>query len=305
MEISNCEICCSKSTRSVRIRPGLKYLICQACGHCLLITGDTPLDDTFAASQEKYFGENTVLIKTSDSPLEDEVMVRRRAVFSRFVTSPSAVLEVGPGAGVFLNWACRESHTVTAIEESAALGCAVEAKTGAQVIIGRFESSGLADASQDVFCSFHVIEHVTDPRAHLDEAARVVRLGGLAFVATPNAASWEQRLFCRLSPNFDSAHLRVFSAQSLQRLAAETGWQVLYAETPEYTSGWLRVVSKVVRKIRGEDEEATAGKYASQMSPRKRWVLAALRGLSLPLRAVQSRLQGGNEILIVLQRNTR
>jgi SAM-dependent methyltransferase len=156
-----------------------------------------------------------------------------------------------------------------------------------------------------VFCSFHVIEHVTDPRAHLSEAARVVRPAGLAFVATPNASSWEQKLFRRLSPNFDSAHLRVFSAQSLQRLADETGWSVLYDETPEYTSGWLRVVSKAFRKLRGEDEEATAGKYASQMSPHKRWIIGAMRGLSWPLRTVQSRLQGGNEILVVLQRNAR
>lgn len=305
MQISNCESCGSTNTRSVTIRPGLEYLICQACGHCLLVTGDASLDETFAASQEKYFGEDTVLIETGDSPLEDEVMARRRAVFSRFVKSPCALLEVGPGAGAFLNWACREGHTVTAIEDSSALARAVEAKTGAKVIIGRFESCVLDDTSQDVFCSFHVIEHVTDPRAHLDEAARVVRPGGLAFVATPNATSWEQRLFRRLSPNFDSAHLRVFSAKSLQRLAAEAGWHVLYAETPEYTSGWLRVVSKAVRMLRGEDEEATAGKYASQMSPRKRGILAVLRGLSLPLRTVQSRLQGGNEILVVLRRNTR
>lgn len=303
MQISNCEICGSTNTRSAAIRPGLEYLICQTCGHCLLVPGDASLDDTFVASQEKYFGEDTVLIEAGHSPMEDEVMARRRAVFARFVKSPSALLEVGPGAGVFLNWACTKGHTVTAIEDSPVLARAVEAKTGAQVIIGRFESICLPDASQDVFCSFHVIEHVTDPRAHFGKAARVVRPGGLAFVATPNATSWEQRLFCRLSPNFDSAHLRVFSAQSLQRLAAEAGWHVLYAETPEYTSGWLRVVSKVVRKLRGEDEEATAGKYASHLPPGRRWILAVLRGLSSPLRTVQSRLQGGNEILLVLQRN--
>lgn len=305
MQILSCEVCSAKSPRPVTIRTGLEYLICEACGHCLLVTGDTSLDETFAASQEKYFGENTVLIEAGDSPLEDEVMARRRKVFSRYVTSPSVVLEVGPGAGAFLNWACIEGHTVTAIEDSFALARAVEGKTGAKVIIGRFENSSLATASQDVFCSFHVIEHVTDPRAHLAEAARVVRPGGLAFVATPNATSWEQKLFLRLSPNFDPAHLRVFSAQSLERISAETGWQVLYAETPEYTSGWLRMVSKAVRKLRGEDEDATAGKYALQMTTRRRWVLVALGKLTSLLRMIQSRLQGGNEILVVLRRNTR
>ena len=301
MQISSCEICCSTNTRSVTIRPGLEYLICQGCGHCLLVTGDTSLEDTFAASQEKYFGEDTSLIEIGNNASEDEVMARRQAVFSHFVKNPSTLLEVGPGAGIFLSWACREGHRVTAIEESSVLASMVEAKTGAKVIMERFESNALFDASQDVFCSFHVIEHVANPRTHFEKAFCVVRPGGLAFIATPNATSWEQKLFRRLSPNFDSAHLRVFSTRSLQRLAAETGWQVLRAETPEYTSGWLRVVSKFVRKQRNEDEEATAGKY-SVASPRLLVAYKLVAGLSWPLRKFQSLLGGGNEIFLVLRR---
>lgn len=301
MQISNCEICCSINTRSVTIRPGLEYLICQACDHCRLVTGDTSLEETFAASQRKYFGTDTVLIEAGDSPLEDEVMTRRQAVFSRFVKNPSTLLEVGPGAGIFLSWACREGHRVTAIEESSVLASTVGARTGAQIIIERFESNTLTDASQDVLCSFHVIEHVADPRTHFEEAARVVRPGGLAFIATPNATSWEQKLFRRLSPNFDSAHLRVFSTQSLQRLAAEKGWHVLYAETPEYTFGWLRVASKAVRRLRSEDEETTAGKY-SVASPRLSAAYKLVAALSWPLRKLQSLLGGGNEIFLVLRR---
>lgn len=301
IQILNCESCDSTNTRSLTIRPGLEYLICQACGHCLLVTSDASLEDAFAAAQEKYFGKDTPLIEAADSPLEDEVMIRRRAVFSHFVKKTSNLLEVGPGAGIFSSWACSIGHSVIAIEESSVLASAVAARTGAQVIIKRFERSSLSNESQDVFCSFHVIEHVADPRAHFGEAARVVRQGGLAFIATPNAASWEQKLFCRLSPNFDSAHLRVFSAKSLQRLAAETGWHVLSAETPEFTSAWLRVASKAIRKLRSEDEEATAGKY-SAVSERLFFLYKLAAVISWPLRKLQLLLGSGNEIFLVLRR---
>ncbi|MDZ4118033.1 class I SAM-dependent methyltransferase [Phaeovulum sp.] len=259
--------------------------------------------EVFEASQHKYFGDDTALVGASKSPLEEEVMARRRAVIQRFVPDTSRILEVGPGAGTFLRWARKQGHLLTAIEESASLARTLEATIDGKIIVGSFESSGLPDASQDVLCSFHVIEHVPDPRAHLAEAARVVRPGGLAIVATPNANSWQQRLFRRLSPNFDSAHLRVFSQASLQHLAGETGWSVVRVETPEYTSGWLRVVSKSIRKLRREDEEATAGKYVTDISRNGHWVLAAARLLTWPLRAAQSWMKGGNEILFVLNRN--
>jgi 2-polyprenyl-3-methyl-5-hydroxy-6-metoxy-1,4-benzoquinol methylase len=256
----------------------------------------------FASSQGKYFGEPTLLINASGGPMEEEVMAKRRTVFGRFVIAPSSVLEAGPGAGSFLRWAIGQGHRVTAIEESPALAGSLRPLTGVRILVGSFEDSALPDSSQDVFCSFHVIEHVPDPRAHLTKAARVVRPGGLAFIATPNATSWQQRLLPTFSPNFDSAHLRVFSLHSLCGLAEEAGWRVVWQETPEYTLGWLRVLSKALRKFRGEDEEATAGKYGAGSSRKMRAVLAALGKLSSPLRAAQSRLRGGNEILVVLRR---
>jgi len=303
MTAEPCEVCRSPRTHQVSIRTGLDYVICRSCGHALLVTSGTSMKDIFEALQEKYFGEPTVLIDASGGPVEEEVMTKRRSVFGRFVTVPSEVLEVGPGAGSFLRWLAGKGHRVTAIEASKALAGALGPITSASILVGSFEDSTLTDASQDVFCSFHVIEHVPDPRAHLAKAALVVRPGGLAFIATPNAASWQQRLLPTLSPNFDSAHLRVFSLRSLRELAEGEGWSVVWQETPEYTHGWLRVLSKALRKFRGEDEEVTAGKYGTGMSRKTCAVFATLRKLSGPLRAAQSRLLGGNEILIVLRRD--
>lgn len=301
MSTTSCEICHSPDTVLVNIRAGLEYLICRRCGHALLETPGESLLERFSASQEKYFGEDTILIKPGD-PAGEESMAKRRALFSRFVDEPANVLEVGPGGGAFLRWVTAEGHRVSAVEDSQTLADSLRSMTGADVDVGSFEKSELPSSSRDVFCSFHVIEHVPEPKAHLEEAARVVRPGGLAFVATPNATSWQQRLFPALSPNFDSAHLRVFSEQSLLQLARDSGWNVVWKETPEYTSGWLRVLSKALRKLRGEDEEDTAGKYSANLSRRTRLILAVLTKITWPMRTAQSRLHGGNEIFLVLRR---
>jgi SAM-dependent methyltransferase len=44
----------------------------------------------------------------------------------------------------------------------------------------------LADASFDLAVSNHVIEHLGDAALHLRELSRVLRPGGLAYLATPN-----------------------------------------------------------------------------------------------------------------------
>ncbi|WP_372716031.1 methyltransferase domain-containing protein [Immundisolibacter sp.] len=49
-----------------------------------------------------------------------------------------------------------------------------------------------AGASFDLAVSNHVIEHLDDAASHLDELARVVRPGGLVYLATPNRLwPWE------------------------------------------------------------------------------------------------------------------
>lgn len=302
MMSKKCEICSSLNVSRVEVREGLEYQMCQSCDHCLLVTQYDSLQALFDISQEKYFGEKTVLLNTCQSPPEKEILETRCGIFNRFVKSPMSILEVGPGAGAFLQWACGQGHRFTAIEYSPELANVLASKTSAKLIIEDFASNILPSSSQDVFCSFHVIEHVPNPREHLAEAARITRPGGLAFLATPNSKSWQQRFFRKLSPNFDSAHLRVFSPKSLGKLANDSGWKIVHFETPDPISGWLRVLSKAIRKMRGEDEEATAGKYSS-MSSRTRLVFYAAKILSWPFRAIQSRLKGGNEIFYVLTKD--
>ena len=65
---------------------------------------------------------------------------------------------------------------------------------------------GLRAASFDAACSSHLIEHFTEPEAHVAELARVLRDDGLACVLTPNKpADFENPFHLHL---FDRAELR-------------------------------------------------------------------------------------------------
>lgn len=67
---------------------------------------------------------------------------------------------------------------------------------------------GFRDASFDAVCSSHIIEHFTDPEAHVAEIARVLRPEGKALVITPNRPADFENPF----------HVSLFEADELASL---------------------------------------------------------------------------------------
>ena len=295
-----CESCSSTNVSFEKIKPSLSYWSCRECGHCL-IDFTSGLETKFESAQKGYYGAESLLLRESPAIFEREILAARERLVRRYIRPSSNVVEVGPGSGFFAALLRERGHQVELFEHGAELAAALSEKLHVPTHVGEFESADFSLAAADVFCSFHVIEHVKDPIKHLSAGYRAVRPGGVALIATPNARSWQQRLLIRLSPNFSSAHLRVFSKASLKRYAESAGWIVETDFTQEYTSEWLRVLSKALRKLKKENEETTAGKYSKpSLKMSAVYILAFI--FSWPLRQLQASLGGGSEINLVLRR---
>lgn len=302
VQAQNCSACGSSHLTLREPRTGLRYACCSDCGHCSQIFTSKDGAESFEEAQNKYYGDESILLESTPTFFEKEAIAERISAFGRYLPKPAKVLEVGPGAGHILRWLTAEGYAPTAVEHSETLARRLAETFNVPVHVGEFEKLPIEPDSLDAFCSFHVIEHVPDPLAHMRQAFVGVRPGGRAFVATPNARSLQQVALPSLSPNFDSAHTFVFSPKSLRACCEKAGWTVIATMTPEYTSGWLRVVTKLLRRMKGEDEEATAGKYATQSSSRIETIAGVIRLLSWPMRFVQRKAGYGNEVFLVLEK---
>lgn len=297
-----CPICGESNleTRAPPRRP--VYCFCKNCGHHFIDPRDADIESSFLKAQTNYYGDESILLDDRLAIFEGEIMEERYRAFRQYLAGIFEVVEVGPGAGHVLKWLKDHGHRVTGVEHSKALADQLATRLDISVINAEFEEHTFRNSSFDSFCSFHVIEHVRNPLAHLEKAHAMVRPGGFAFIATPNGLSWEQRAAPPLGPNFDAAHLHIFSPQSLRLACEKTGWRLEQQTTPESAGGWARVFSGMLRLVRHEDATTTAGKYAHSSSGIVRMLARFFQFLTIPLRNLQRRLGAGNEIFMVLRK---
>lgn len=301
---SNCICCDSINWSTIPYIKEFSYQRCNECGYYIqdrLLTSSH--EEYFELEQEKYYGDESLVFQEEPNIIEKEIIKERVKVITTFLKVNSSIIEAGPGGGGVLRELVALGHDITAVEHSEFLANKLRTFS-ANVIVSEFEEINTHEfrGKYDAFCSFHVIEHVNDVLQHLMKANELVKSGGFAFIATPNADSWQNIFPYTLSPNFDTAHFQLFSKKALQHALQKTGWELIFVKTPEYTFSWLRVFTKILRRIRKKDESLTAGEYAQKFSFSKRIIYHTFKVLSFPLRWFQQKKKRGNELYIVARK---
>ncbi len=126
------------------------------------------------------------------------------------------VLDAGCGNGGWLLVAGALGYKAVGCDMDAA-AVAAASKAGLMVLQGRLLPLAIREAAFDAVVLCHVIEHLHDPIASLRELWRILRPGGLLWVATPNLGSPAHRRFRRHWLDLDPPrHLQVFTVESLE-----------------------------------------------------------------------------------------
>ena len=299
-----CRICgCASGNRVIRDSCGGDYCRCRHCGYEMQGESDGGLRaGRFEAEQKKYYGSSEVRPTRVSQALSNQRVKRRVNVFEKTLRR-GCVLEVGPGDGSMISALKSRGYHLTAVEHSSVLAKRIESLGGVEVMCVDFESVEVGDRRWDAVLSFHVIEHVADPLAHLTAAGRVVGDNGIAMIATPNADGLEHRILGRHSPNYSTAHLSLFTKKSLEIALKRSGWSVVKTVTPVYADAWLRAGAALVRAIRGtggtETRRGVLGKSDGWLGWRLLWVFNLL---TYPFRKMQEFALMGNEVLIIAVR---
>lgn len=149
-------------------------------------------------------------------------------VWYRYLPKPiqgQRLLDIGCGNGDFLISAKEAGWQVSGIEPDPKAADAARQR-GLNITLGTVDMLASEADCFDAITLSHVIEHVHEPKQLLHDVLRLLKPGGMVYIATPNIQSHGAELFGKSWRGIETPrHLVIFNLASLVRLLAESGFE--------------------------------------------------------------------------------
>jgi 2-polyprenyl-3-methyl-5-hydroxy-6-metoxy-1,4-benzoquinol methylase len=140
------------------------------------------------------------------------------------------ILDVGCGDGTTLNYwkEVLGSRVRTYGVEIGEKAAAIARKSGHNITISRFEDCDFQNLKFDFIYSFHVIEHVEDPKYFMRKCRQLLKPDGHLMIDTPEIASFDAKVFRKgLWGGYHfPRHWNLYSAESFRNLADMTDFKI-------------------------------------------------------------------------------
>ncbi|MBK8276117.1 MAG: class I SAM-dependent methyltransferase [Nitrospira sp.] len=220
---------------------------CQKCTVISMVP--LPTDDQLASYYDAYSQDSQIdLSQRAGSRYSN---LRKLFHWVSGDVDPRDFVEVPSGARV-LDYGCGHAgylsdfhHRGVAISGAEIAAYAVEAcrKHGYDVRkVEDFSRIPFPSGEFDIVYLMQVFEHLRDPHGFFQELSRILRNGGMLYLAMPNAASiWRKVFGCNwVSGWFAPFHLFHYTRDAMKKLANQYGFDLLLAwsRTPE---SWFRL----------------------------------------------------------------
>jgi len=193
-----------------------------SCGHIFLSrrASEQALREAYAAYEQAYPHD---FLLAPDNPLRRSAQERWTQMQEVLPRMPRRVLEIGCAYGYFLDLLPPEVERF-GIEPSRPQSAFARDVLGLDgVLCATLEdvlaAGTWAPGSFDMLCSFHVIEHLSEPKVIFQAAERLLAEGGILAIACPEMET--------LAPNLTeieylaaSLHLHTFTRDAMDRLSA-------------------------------------------------------------------------------------
>jgi len=194
---------------------------------------------------EKYYDE----FKYETGFITEKLIRKEARQFLKGISqSKGDLLDIGCGAGFYLDEAKKVGWKVTGVEMSKQLADYATRKFNMPVIVGDFVKVKLPAKKFDVIVLSQVIEHLTDPKPMFNKIRLYLKNNGLFYIATPNIESW---LFKVQRQNFPymipPEHVYFYSPQSITLLLKQNGFIVKSLSTFGYQQDFAVIIKTVIK----------------------------------------------------------
>ena len=304
-ESVSCEICGQDSRRIVASRKDLFLggdacffmYECLGCGSVYQYPRPTEgkMTDFYPADYQQY----TAGVHTERrlARFFRRYGLRKRCQFVMRYVTHGRLLDVGCATGDFLSeMQLQPEWQVVGIEPGHTAVVYAKQEVGVDAVEGVLNEAPFAKQSFAAITMWDVLEHVYNPRMVIQQAANLLRPGGILVVNHPNLDSIDRRIFGDLWLGYElPRHLYLFPANLLSRLMAEEGLDEIGQEC--LYGSHAATISSLMFKI---EEKFGDGRFSRIM--RKILFSRVMRLLLVPNFKIIEHYRLGSNITAVFQK---
>lgn len=256
-----CNLCgCDETQVIQKAEDPFCVVQCSACG--LVYTQPTPSQPFLADHYDETYYADWMEKQAASRERMWEKRVREVGLYRK----DGRLLDVGCGLTTFLKSAQATGYEVQGTEVSeyiASVGCD---RTGIDVFQGELKEARFPSTHFDVVTMWHSLEHMSDPRANLTEANRILKEEGLLVVAVPNFHNYVLQFIYRLvkgkrlalfSAQAKELHLYHFSEATLTGMLEKAGFEIIAVKPDLSGVVWgrklLDMLSAAIYSITGKN----------------------------------------------------
>jgi 2-polyprenyl-3-methyl-5-hydroxy-6-metoxy-1,4-benzoquinol methylase len=298
-----CPVCGGVGSEPFAVKLDLPLRQCKNCSFVYL--GQTrDLSGYFNKVEAEFFSDGYLRRRDlfSEQFLINKAR-RRMRVIQRFKNF-GRLLDIGCGTGELIYVANKLGYQAEGLEYSQSLVEYVRAKYHATVHCGDVGMVNLPN-KYDIITMSHVLEHVIDPLATLQDVSKLLNPGGILYLAVPNIDCYEARF--RGWGSYEDYHLWYFSPNTLKHFLEKVGAQVIYIHTWEPYSAWLNTM---IRGLMPRQHAAARMAIHKDRKGQLRYLFLGAMGLInvlrfisgfllTPLRKMQEVTLKGEELIVV------
>lgn len=154
------------------------------------------------------------------------------------------MLEIGCGVGDFLHYAEQQGWECYGAEPSEDAVKILQTKTKAKVVKPE-QIEDFPDASFDLICMWHVLEHVADLKWQIAQLKRLLKPNGRIVIALPNYKSYDAQYYNDKWAAYDvPRHLNHFSEEFMRKELNNCGLAYVKAERLVWDSFYISYLSE-------------------------------------------------------------
>ena len=222
----HCILCGSNKYVTSSLGKDFFLFKCLQCGLCC---SNALFSEDIGAlyTKDYYLSWGMVDADESSARIIKAITFEKRLLQIERYLQTGKILDVGCATGFFLEVAKKRGWQPFGVEVNEYAAGIAGKRFGNAITCDSFEKANYGSAYFDAVIMCDLLEHLRDPLTSLIKANKILKLGGILSITSPNIESLTSKLCWKFWPHYKKEHLYYFSPATIKQMLQLAGCDII------------------------------------------------------------------------------